>query len=306
MQEALGTVDQTAFSRAAIDYAYSKTSSSSPAWPTRTRATTTCRDVQPHAARPRRSRYDGSKRSHDVDELPRLQHVHQLRRAEHAERQRRRVLERGDRAAAAGIAGLALLGRARSRALYARPRKRSCSSMKMTADVINVPQSRRTDPNVGGQYYESLAVLLPALRLRPPERGQGDEGHRRRPHPARGRHHLARLVRHALRRPRHAARARSSAASSRASARESYDYRVEWAPGVEPADASTSSPWSTAVMNVPGHDGDRRLEHIAARDARPAEINTAHTPDPDSPHPRERPHDHAARARHRALRRAAT
>ncbi len=44
VQEALGTIDQTTFSKAAIDYAYSKgTSSSSRAWPTRTRGTTTSR-----------------------------------------------------------------------------------------------------------------------------------------------------------------------------------------------------------------------------------------------------------------------
>jgi len=62
----------------------------------------------------------------------------------------------------------------------------------------------------------------------------------------------------------------------------SYDYTVQWAPGVEPLDSDFQT-LSATVSNVPGTTVTGGASTpLAMLD--PASINTAHTADPDSPH----------------------
>ena len=78
--------------------------------------------------------------------------------------------------------------------------------------------------------YPTTPRLGRDLRLRARQHLRGGEGGARRAHPARGRHHVAALVR---RRCRRRARCRSRAAS-RHRTPSSYDFRVEWATGLQP------------------------------------------------------------------------
>ena len=149
---------------------------------------------------------------------------------------------------------------------------------KMTADIINVPESR--NPATPDEYYESLPYFsqrfgygrpnvnraLTAIKqgLIPPEveiispawfqtlysdRVNG-------PVPV-----IGRVV------------------ATRAT---SYDFEVQWAPGVEPADADFKV-LASAVSNVPGKTvTGGESTPLAMLD--PSTINTYHTPDPDSPH----------------------
>ncbi len=148
---------------------------------------------------------------------------------------------------------------------------------KMTADVIDVPQSR-----VPGQttYYESLPGFsqrfgygrtnvpkaLAAMKsgLIPPEVEILSPGWFETLYEGRGPGAVpvvARIV---------AARATS------------YDYTVEWAPGVEPPDSDFTTLLPT-VSSVPGATvtGGASAPLVMLD---PASINTGHTPDPDSPH----------------------
>jgi hypothetical protein len=59
----------------------------------------------------------------------------------------------------------------------------------------------------------------------------------------------------------------------------SYDYVVEWAPGVEPDDAQFRT--IVEMKNVPGATASGGTTPLATFD--PAQLDTAHTPDPDSP-----------------------
>ncbi len=152
---------------------------------------------------------------------------------------------------------------------------------KMTADVVNVPQSRSTDPNVSGPYYESLpgfsqrfgygrvngfkameaiksGLIPPEVEIISPDwfdtlyadRVSG-------PVPIVGRVVAARAT--------------------------SYDYTVEWAPGVEQPDDSAFVPLGAPLMNIPGKTASGGASSpLAMLD--PRQIDTAHTPDPDSPH----------------------
>ncbi len=150
---------------------------------------------------------------------------------------------------------------------------------KMTADVVNVPQSRDAaeNPNL---YYESLpgfsqrfgygrtnvpnalaavqsGLIPPEVEILSPAWYQtlySDRGPSAVPL-------VGRIV---------AARATS------------YDYVVQWAPGVEQPDESAFQTLVT-MTNVPGATVTGG-EATPLAMLEPATINTAHTPDPDSPH----------------------
>jgi MYXO-CTERM domain-containing protein len=178
---------------------------------------------------------------------------------------------------AAGIAGL-LFSEALNQQLQLDPEE-VMQLMKMTADLVDVPQSTSSDPNVADQFFESLPYfsqrfgygrpnVVSAMKaidagLIPPEvdltsPGWFDVFYADRitgPVPIVG-----------------------SVTAKRAM---SYDYRVEWAPGVEPAD-SDFQPIVDWVRNVPATTttGGPSTNPLGMFD--PSQINTAHTPDPDS------------------------
>ena len=151
--------------------------------------------------------------------------------------------------------------------------------MKMTADTVDVPQSQSSDPNIADQFFESLpyfsqrfgygrpnvdkamqsidaGLIPPEVDLTSP--GWFDVLYADRiasPVPIEGR-----------------------VAAKRA---QSYDYRVEWAPGVEPAD-SDFMPIVDWVRNVSNTTTTGGSSAMPLGMLAPSEINTAHTPDPDS------------------------
>ncbi len=151
--------------------------------------------------------------------------------------------------------------------------------VKTTADVVNVPESRARAPGAASTYYESLPGFSQRF-------GYG------RVNAA----SAARAIAAGLVPPQveilspgwfdtlYADRTLGSVplfgrvVASRAPA---YDVSVEWAPGVEPLDASFQ-PLITPVTNIPGQTvTGGATTPLALLDA--AELDTAHTADPDSP-----------------------
>ena len=150
---------------------------------------------------------------------------------------------------------------------------------KMTADVINVPQSRA--PATAAEYYESLpyfsqrfgygrtnvpnalaavksGLIPPEVEIVSPDLFETLYADRMTAVPLLGRIQASRAV--------------------------SYDYTIQWAPGVEQPDGDSDFQTLVAtVSNVPGSTvtggGTTPLAMID-----PASINTAHVADPDSPH----------------------
>jgi hypothetical protein len=150
--------------------------------------------------------------------------------------------------------------------------------MKMNADLIDVPQSRSTDIDVADRFYESLPYFsqrfgygrpnmlrtmqaIDAGRI-PPEVDLVSpawfetlyQGQVTAPVPIIGRVSAARA--------------------------ESYDYTVEWAPGVEPADSlfQPLAAWVSNVASTTTTGGpDMPLATLV-----PNQLNTTHIPDPDS------------------------
>jgi hypothetical protein len=148
---------------------------------------------------------------------------------------------------------------------------------KMTADVVNVPQSRA--PATAADYYESLPgfsqrfgygrVNVPAQLavvrsgLIPPEVDIVSPGWFETLYSDRGTGAVPLM---------------GTISAKRANA---FDYTVQWAPGVEPLDADFQTLAAT-VSNVPSSTVVGGSTPLAMID--PSALNTAHTPDPDSPH----------------------
>jgi hypothetical protein len=150
--------------------------------------------------------------------------------------------------------------------------------MKMNADLIDVPQSTSPDPNIADQFYESLPYF--AQRF-----GYG------RPNMLRTMKAIdagqippeVDLTAPAWFETLYADRTTAPVpvlgrvAASRAP---SYDYIVEWAAGVEPADTAFQ-PLTNWVRNINGTTAtggpDMPLATLV-----PGQLNTTHLPDPDS------------------------
>ena len=179
---------------------------------------------------------------------------------------------------AAGVAGLlyaAALGQATPLALSA---EEVSQLLMMTADDVNVPESRAVD-TVAGRFYESRpgwdqrfgygrgnaarALSAVAARLIPPE---------------------VEIVSPEWFAPVFADRTSGQVAIAgrvAAARAATYDYSVEWAPGVEP-DESAWKPLMAPVTNVPSATVTGGALPLATFD--PSQLDTAHTADPDSPH----------------------
>jgi hypothetical protein len=277
IQEALGTINQNAFSRAAIDYAYSK-------------------NVTVIA-----SMADENSRHHNMPgtanhTLP----VHAIVYNGGSSTSSTSFLAFNTCTNFGGQTGLAISATACSSQatgldsgytglLYSYAKKTGIALTaeevmqleKMTSDVINVPDSRSTDPNVRDAYYESLPGFsqrfgygrpngqkaMEAIKsgLIPPEveiltPAWFDtlyEGRVSGPVPIIGRVVAARAT--------------------------SYDFTVEWAPGVEQPDDSAFQPLGSPLRNVPGKTTTGGPSSpLATID--PSQIDTSHPADPDSPH----------------------
>jgi hypothetical protein len=279
LQEALGTVDQTAFSRAAIDYAYAHNVTVIASMADENSRHHNMPGTTNHTLPVHAITYSGTSDTSSSSFLAFNTCTNfggQLAMSISGTSCSSEAAGKG-----AGIAGLiysAALSRSQPISLSA---EEVMQLFKMTADDINVPQSRdATDGGTSSQYYESLpgfdqrfgygranvAKAMAAIEqgLIPPEvdvtsPAWFDTLYAERisgPVPIVGR-----------------------IAASRAT---SYDYTVEWAPGVEPLDGTYTT--LTTMSNVPASTVTGGAAGMPLASIDPSEVDTAHAPDPDSPH----------------------
>jgi MYXO-CTERM domain-containing protein len=150
---------------------------------------------------------------------------------------------------------------------------------KMNADLINVPESRSPDPNVSGPFFESLPYFSQRFGYGRPNVDKAMQAIDAGLIPPE-----VDLTSPAWFDVLYADRIPSPVAiEGRVAAKraQSYDYRVEWAPGVEPAD-SDFQPIVDWVRNVPASTTTGGTAMSPLGMLAPSQINTAHTPDPDS------------------------
>lgn len=275
VQEALGTVDQTAFSKAAIDYAYAHNVTIIASMADENSRHHNMPAVANHVLPVHAITYNGDSDTSSTSFLSFNTCTNYGGQNMLSVSGKSCSSEATGRSA--GIAGL-LYSAAKSRM---QPLDLTAEEvmqlLKMTADDIDVAESRSGDPNVSGRYYESkpgwdqrfgygrinVGKALKAINdgLIPPEVDLTDPAwfevlyadRRSGPVPIKGR-----------------------VAAARAS---KYDYVVEWAPGVEPDDAQFQT--LASVPNVPGStvSGGDALAQLD-----PSQIDTTHVADPDSPH----------------------
>jgi hypothetical protein len=274
VQEALGTVNQNAFAKAAIDYAYGKGVTVIASMADENSRHHNMPAVANHTLPVHAIVYDGQ------NEFTSTSFLAFNTCTNYGGQNMLSISGSGCSSEAtgrgAGIAGLIYAaGLDGSLGLSA---EEVMQLFKMTADDIDIPQSRSTNPDEAGNFYPSkpgfdqrfgygrvnVARAMQAIKegMIPPEvditspewfdtlyadRVSG-------PIAIAGRVAAARAV--------------------------SYDYVVEWAPGVEPDDAQFK-PLAAEVKNVPGATmtggGTQPLAMID-----PRQIDTTHTPDPDS------------------------
>ena len=152
--------------------------------------------------------------------------------------------------------------------------------MKMNAEVINVPESRSTNPVVAGEFYESLPYFSQRFGYGRPNTFKTmqavDAGLIPPEVDIVSPTWFSVLYQNRVTTP---VPVIGSIAASRA---QSYDYLVEWAPGVEPSDAQFQ-PLTSWVKNVPAGTTSGGPESPLAM-LTPGQLDTSHTRDPDSPH----------------------
>lgn len=150
--------------------------------------------------------------------------------------------------------------------------------LKMNADVIDVPESRSSNPDIAHQFYESLPYFSQRFGYGRPNMEntlQAIDDHKIPPE--------VDLVSPAWFQTLYADRTPSTVpvigriAASRAT---SYDYTVEWAAGVEPSDADFQ-PLTSWVRNVQASTVTGGPSTPLAT-LSPGQMNTTHRPDPDS------------------------
>ena len=276
IQEALGTVDMTAFARAAIDYAYSKNVTIIASMADENSRHHNFPGMYNHTLPVHAITYLGQSDTTATSFLAFntcTNYGAQNMLSVSGKSCSSEATGRGS-----GIAGLLYsMGLSQPQPLKLTAEE-VMQLFKMTADDIDVPESRSTDPNGAGLYYESKpgfdqrfgygrVNVVRAVRaikdgLIPPEvdivsPGWFDVIYADRvsgPVPIMGR-----------------------VAASRAA---SYDVRVEWAPGVEPDDAEFKL--LSETPNVQGATVTGTSAPLATLD--PSQIDTTHVADPDSTH----------------------
>jgi hypothetical protein len=178
---------------------------------------------------------------------------------------------------AAGAAGL-LFSEGLNQKLQLTPEE-VMQVFKSTADVVDVPESRSTDPNVAGPFFESQPYFSQRFGYGRPNLDRAMQSIDAGLIPPE-----VDITAPAWFDVLYADRLTSPVplvfrvAAKRA---QSYDYRVEWAPGVEPAD-SAFQPILDWVKNVApttttGGDPTAPIAMI-----NPSQIDTSHVADPDS------------------------
>ncbi len=150
--------------------------------------------------------------------------------------------------------------------------------LKMNAEIIDVPESRSPDPNVSGAFYESLPYFSQRFGYGRPRMDKTLEAIDQGKIPPE-----VDLTSPAWFDVLYADRTTAPVpvvgrvAAARA---QSYDYVVEWAPGVEPSDA-LFQPLTDWVRNVPSTTTSGGASAPLAMLA-PKQLNTSHARDPDS------------------------
>jgi hypothetical protein len=179
----------------------------------------------------------------------------------------------------AGAAGL-LFSEAMNQKLQLTPEE-VMQLLKTTADLIDVPESVSTDPSVSGPFFESLPYFSQRFGYGRPNLDRAMQSVDAGLIPPE-----VDITAPAWFDVLYADRLTSPVpivfrvAAKRA---QSYDYRVEWAPGVEPADSAFQPilDWVKNVSNTTttGADATAPLAMI-----NPSQIDTSHVADPDSAH----------------------
>ena len=278
IQEALGTIDQTAFSMAAIDYAYAHNVTVIASMADENSRHHNMPGVANHTLPVHAITYNGDNDNNSTSFLNFNTCTNYGGQNMLSVSGKSCSSEAAGRAA--GIAGL-LYSAAKTRG---QPLDLTAEEvmqlLKMTADDIDVPESRSKDPSLAGSYYESkpgwdqrfgygrinVARALKAIDdgLIPPE---------------------VDITAPAWFDVLYADRTNGTVpilgtvAATHAS---KYDYVVEWGPGVEPDDSEFKP--LTTVPNVAGSmkSGGGANAPLAQIDL--AQIDTTHVADPDSPH----------------------
>ncbi|MGD0528476.1 MAG: FG-GAP-like repeat-containing protein [Polyangiaceae bacterium] len=282
IQEAMGSIDQTVFSKAAIDYAYAKGSLIIASMADENSRHHNMPETYNHTLPVHSMKLDGDFNGSNASITTTSTTFLNFDTCSNFGGQNGLSVSASSCSSeatgrSAGIAGL-LFSEGLNQNLQLDPEE-VMQLMKMTADTVDVPQSTSPNPDIADQFFESLpyfsqrfgygrpnvdkAMQSIDAGLIPPEVDLTsplwfDIFYADRimtPVPIEGR-----------------------IAAKRA---QSYDYRVEWAAGVEPAD-SDFQPIVDWVYNVSSTTTTGGTSAMPLGMFAPSEINTAHTPDPDS------------------------
>lgn len=286
VQEALGTINNTAFSKAAIDYAYSRGVTIVASMADENSRHHNMPSASNHTMPVHSIRYDGQRYDSSVTFLAFDSCTNYGGHGALSVSGTSCASEATGRGS--GITGLVYsMGLSLPQPINLTAEE-TMQTLKGTADDVNVPESQKVDPNTGLRpYYESKAgwdqrfnygrmnafraVSMVQAGLVPPE---------------------VDITSPAWYAPIYADRVSGSVpiyghvSAARAS---SYDYVVEWAPGVEPDD-SQFHPLGAPMMNVPGNtvSGGAQVQ-LGSFDPRTLDTpitvdpDPTHAPDPDSP-----------------------
>ena len=285
VQEALGTIDQTAFSKAAIDYAYAHgtaviasmadENSRHHNLPGLTNHTLPVHSMKTDANGPAAFQLVNGKVTTNATTFlafdPCSNYGGQNMLSISADSCSSEATGR-----AAGEAGL-IFSESLTKGLDLTPEE-VMQLLKMNAEVVDVPESRSSNRDVSNLYYESLPYFSQRFGYGRPNMEKTMQAIDAGQIPPE-----VDLVSPAWFDVLYADRITSpvplvgSIAAKRA---QSYDYKVEWAPGVEPAE-SLFQKLADWVRNVPPSTVTGGASAPLAMLA-PGQLNTTHIPDPDS------------------------
>ena len=287
VQEALGTIDQTAFSKAAIDYAYAHgtaviasmadENSRHHNMPGLTNHTLPVHSMKTDANGPQGFQMAGGRVTTNASTFLAFD------ACSNYGGQNMLSISAGSCSSeatgrAAGLAGL-LFSEGLTKGLKPDLSPEEVMQLlKMNAEVVDVPESRSSNPDVSNLYYESLPYFSQRFGYGRPNMKNTMEALDAGKIPPE-----VDLLSPAWFDVLYADRITSpvpligTIAAKRA---QSYDYKVEWAPGVEPADAQfqTLADW---MRNVPPSTVTGGPSAPLAM-LSPGQLNTTHVPDPDS------------------------
>ena len=282
IQEALGTVDQTAFSKAAIDYAYARGATVVASMADENSRHHNMPGVTNHTLPVHAITNDSTILTYAAGQVTTdaTSFIEFNNCSNYGGQNMLSVSGTGCSSEAAGKgsgAAALVVSEGRNQGLELTPEE-VMQLMKMNADLIDVPQSRSSNHDVAHQFYESLPYFSQRFGYGRPNLARTLQAIDDKKIPPE-----VDLVSPAWFETLYADRTSSPVpilgrvAAARAP---SYDYIVEWAPGVEPADAEFQ-PLTNWVRNVNGTTATGGAGAPLAVLA-PGQLNTTHIPDPDS------------------------